>query len=87
MRYTFLMSKRQRADSPSRQELSNESVIDYLAVVTAKRAEAQLALNEIETEQHKTVILLFQRGVTVRHIMAATGWSKSRCYQVRDGRR
>lgn len=87
MRYTLRVSKRQRADSPIREELSNESIIDYLAVVTGKRAEVEAALAEIETEQHKTVILLFGRGVTVRHIMAATGFSKSRCYQIRDGRR
>jgi hypothetical protein len=59
----------------------------HLGSLAAQRAVAKGDLDVIENELHKTVILAFNRGVTVRPIMDATGFSKSRCYQIRDGRR
>lgn len=81
------MGNRKRSDAPVREELSDDVIVAHLSQLAEQRAQLQAQLDEVETQLHKTVILAFNRGVTVRPIMDATAWSKSRCYQIRDGRR
>lgn len=62
------------------------AILGQLAGLAAQRAVLAADYSAVENEMHWWVVEAFNQGVSVRPIMDATGLSKSRCYQIRDGR-
>lgn len=58
-----------------------------LRSITRRRNQAATRLDELDAELRDRVVAAFGAGMTVRPIMDDTGLSKSRVYQIRDGRR
>lgn len=70
-----------RTDNP-------QAILDYLRQLSAHKAVLTAELDGVENELHWWVIEAFNQGITFRPIMENAGLgSKSRTYQIRDGRR
>lgn len=69
--------------------MSTELLVEHLRGVVKQRSAVRGELDVLENEVQKTIIAALNRGgaTVLRDVMDATGYSKSRVYQIRDGRR